>query len=114
MICRIGKSRLLIVPAMAGEMEAMRLVINMRDPQAFAPRIFLGKATGEEGPRRLDAIELQREFGTLIPHAVHISDARRAGPFEPRPERRQNGWNTRHLDGARSEVSVFACANIST
>ena len=61
-----------LIAAVAGEMEAVRLIIEMSDPQAFAPRIFFRKAAGEEGPRRFDAIELQREFGTLIPHSFQL------------------------------------------
>ena len=61
-----------LIAVVASEMEAVRLIVEVGDPQAFAPRIFFRKAAGEEGPRRFDAIELQREFGTLIPHSFQL------------------------------------------
>lgn len=55
---------------MAAEVQAAQLVVDMRDPKAFARRIGIGEATGKEFPRSGDAVEFKREFGTLIPHAT--------------------------------------------
>jgi hypothetical protein len=57
-----------LVPFVAGHMEATSLVIDVSDPQALAARIEFGEAAREELASGGDPIELQREFGTLIPH----------------------------------------------
>ena len=44
-------------------------VVDMGDPQAFPRRVGVGEAAGEKSLGRGEAVELQREFGTLIPHA---------------------------------------------
>ena len=69
-------------------METARLLVDMRDPQAFPARIFLGEASREKLARGLDAIKLQREFGTLIPHEGTLRSARhryciKLGPKRP-------------------------------
>jgi hypothetical protein len=67
-------------------MDAARLVIEMCDPQIFAFGVGVGHAAGKEFPGRRQTIELQREFGTLIPHR---REPKRSGDkrlFEPRPE----------------------------
>jgi hypothetical protein len=46
----------------------------MGNPERFPPRVFFRKAAGEELPRGGDAVELQREFGTLIPHPDELCD----------------------------------------
>jgi hypothetical protein len=53
---------------MARNMKTAGLFIDMRDPQCLAVRVLFGHATGEEPARGREAVELQREFGTLIPH----------------------------------------------
>ena len=57
-----------LVAPVARDVEAPRPIVDMRNPQALALRVFFGKATGEEVARRGETVELQREFGTLIPH----------------------------------------------
>ena len=57
-----------LVAAMARNLKTPRFVVDMSDPQAFAAGVLLGEAAGEELARRREAIKLQREFGTLIPH----------------------------------------------
>jgi hypothetical protein len=69
------KERSSLIATMAGKMEAVRLVIEMRDPQALSQPVLFGEATCEEGPRGFHAIKLQREFGTLIPHGNQLRDA---------------------------------------
>ena len=73
-------------------MDAPRLIVDMSDPQMLFVWIGLGQAIGEETPGRVEAIESQRGFGTLIEHAECIgvrsegSDANRirCGPaFDP-------------------------------
>ena len=60
-------------------MQASGRLIDMRDPQAFSPRDEVGNAASEKASGGGQAIELQREFGTLITHANTLSEAR------PRP-----------------------------
>ena len=78
MIARSGKSAPRLVALMARQMEAARLIVDMRDPQAFAARIGVGEAAREEGPGCGQPVELQREFGTLIPHARSLVRDRHA------------------------------------
>jgi hypothetical protein len=54
------------------QVEAVRRVINMRDPQRLATGVLLRETTGEKFASGRKAIKLQREFGTLIPHAVTV------------------------------------------
>jgi hypothetical protein len=61
--------------------EAARLVVDVRHPQAFARRVVLGKAAGEELPRRGKSVEFQREFGTLIAHGRTLAQARNANDW---------------------------------
>jgi hypothetical protein len=58
--------------AVTSHVKTSRLIVDVRDPQAFAPRVGIGDAAREERPGRGKAIELQREFGTLIPHGVGV------------------------------------------
>jgi len=55
---------------MAGDMEATRVVVDVRDPQLFEVCIIFGQATGKKLSSRRQTIELQRKFGTLITHAL--------------------------------------------
>jgi hypothetical protein len=58
-----------LVSGMARHVQAARIIVDMGNPERFPPRVLFRKAAGEELPRGGDAVELQREFGTLIPHA---------------------------------------------
>jgi hypothetical protein len=51
-------------------MEAARIVIDMGDPQVLASEIPVRHASREELAGGGETVELQREFGTLISHAV--------------------------------------------
>ena len=57
----------------------------MGDPQGLLVGIGLGEAAREERTRGRDTVELQRRFGTLIPHkpgvneAAHADDSNRIG-----------------------------------
>lgn len=37
------------IAPMAGQMNALRLIVDVRDPQRFTTRIFLGEASSEKG-----------------------------------------------------------------
>jgi len=63
---REGRTR--FVALVAGYVEAARLVVDMRDPQAFAPRVEFGKAACEKAARGSESIELKWTFGALIMH----------------------------------------------
>ena len=70
----------------------MCLLVDMGDPQAFAAGIPVRQAAGEEFAGGREAVELQREFGTLIPHAATYSetappDAIRTASGNRRPNR---------------------------
>ena len=60
------------VALMPRDVQAARLIVEMRDPQAFRAGILFGYATAEESARRGHVVELQRGFGTLIQHAVGL------------------------------------------
>jgi hypothetical protein len=45
----------------------------MRDPQALAALVDLREASGEEVAGGREAVELQREFGTLISHGPAVA-----------------------------------------
>ena len=47
-------------------MQAARRLVDMGDPQALAGRVGIGDAAGEEGAGSREAVELEREFGTLM------------------------------------------------
>jgi hypothetical protein len=69
----------------ARKVKASRLVVEMGDPKALEPGRCFGEAAGKEYACRFQAIELQREFGTLIPHRIALAagaaanDANRVG-----------------------------------
>jgi hypothetical protein len=79
--------RAAFVAAMAGDVQASRLLIDMRDPQAFTARVLLCEAPCEKVASGLDAVELQREFGTLIPHERTLRSAARDYRIELGPKR---------------------------
>ena len=56
------------IAAVAGQVEAPRLIVDMGDPQAFDVGIGIGEATGEEAASSLQPVEFQWVFGTLISH----------------------------------------------
>ena len=44
------------------------IIVDMGNPERFPARVFFGETAGEELAGGSDPVELQREFGTLIPH----------------------------------------------
>src|SRR5690348_5018438 len=78
------KAHAAAIAAMTRQVEAIGLAVEMGDPQAFLAQVGLSEAAGEEGPRGGEAIELQRGFGTLIPHG---------GGRRPRRKRRRREPN---------------------
>jgi hypothetical protein len=69
----------------ARNVQATGLLIEVRDPKGLLPRVLLGKAAGEKCAGGGCAVELQRRFGTLIPHHLALTgrsrfyDANRIG-----------------------------------
>ena len=59
-----------LVARMARQVEAVRLIIEMRDPQAFPRRIGIGHAAGEEGAGGSQAVELQQLLDAVVAAAV--------------------------------------------
>src|SRR5689334_21063308 len=60
------------VAFMSGDVKAAGIIVDMRHPQILSRRIRIGDAAGEEGTGRGNAVESQREFGTLITHACNL------------------------------------------
>jgi hypothetical protein len=56
-------------------MEATRLIVEVRDPQALPGWILLFEATREERPRSGEAVEFDGDVGTLMTHRVLLMDA---------------------------------------
>ena len=56
----------------ARKVKASRLVVEMRHPKALEPGGCFGEAAGKEYACRFQAIELQREFGTLMSHCTRL------------------------------------------
>jgi len=60
----------------------MRLVVDMSDPQVLSPWISFCEASGKKIAGGSEAVELQRKFGTLIPHASLAMAADQSQPGE--------------------------------
>jgi hypothetical protein len=67
------------VAKVARQMNAARLIVEVRDPQAFLVGPLFGEAAGEEGAGGGDAGELERDFGTLTTHSLRVSEAPGSG-----------------------------------
>jgi len=65
------------VAIVAGNVDALRTIVDVGDPQALASGIAFREAAREEGPGGGWAVDLQRDFGTLIPHAQQSTDGPR-------------------------------------
>ncbi len=63
------------VAVMAREVQAARIVIDMRDPEMFLVGVRLREAAGEETPRLLQSVETQRGFGTLMEHGAGLCES---------------------------------------
>src|SRR5690348_3624941 len=57
------------VTRMTRNMKASRVVVDMGDPEVLAARVRIRHAPGKEFTGGREAVELQRVFGTLIPHS---------------------------------------------
>ena len=62
------------VAVMVTEVQAVQLVVDMRDPQTLTSGVRFGDAAGKECPGCGEALELERKFGTLISHAPRLKD----------------------------------------
>ena len=95
-------------------MHATRLVIDDARPTDFREWVRVGHAAGKEFAGRRQAIELQREFGTLIPHRREPKRSSDSRLFEPCPEWRSiPDQSARCLTPSSRAVRVIACASIS-
>ena len=70
-----GKIDAARVPLVARQMNAASLVVEVRDPQGLERGIGFCQAGLEELTRAGDAIQDDRDFGTLIPHASKLREA---------------------------------------
>ena len=57
------------VPFVAREVQAPSLLVDVRNPEKFTPRVAIGDTASEESPGRGEPVELEWKFGTLIAHA---------------------------------------------
>ena len=64
-------------------MQAPGVVVDVSDPQALTGKVAIREASREKLTGGLEAVELQREFGTLISHACGSTENRWAGRFQP-------------------------------
>ena len=65
-----------------GDVEAMRLVVHMRDPKSLPPWILFREAAGEKIAGGSETVELQWKFGTLISHTCLAMAAGQSQPAE--------------------------------
>ena len=98
------------VAQVARQVDAARLIVEVRDPKCLLVGFLFGEAAGEEIAGGGDAGELERDFGTLTTHPIHLSkgaafhDGNRVG-FESEfgPKRKKcatafkNGRNPLHM-----------------
>jgi hypothetical protein len=57
-------------------MKAVRVAVEVRDPQALPRRIGVREASAEESARRAKPIKLERQIGTLITHGRKLGGQR--------------------------------------
>jgi hypothetical protein len=57
-----------LIARVARQMKAACLLVHMRDPQILQSGLGISHAPGEKVACGRETVELQREFGTLIPH----------------------------------------------
>ena len=57
-----------LVSIVASQVHAARIAVEVRDEQALPLGVRIGKAAGKKLPRAGEAIDHEREFGTLISH----------------------------------------------
>ena len=73
-----------LVARMAREMEAMRRIVEVGDPQAFARQVGVGHAAGEEGSGGGQAVELHQLLDAVVAGAVEEA-GRNDPPQSPAP-----------------------------
>ena len=62
------QARTVGIAFVSGQMDAIHLAIDMRDPQALSSGIGLGETACEERAGRIRSVQLERLCGTLIAH----------------------------------------------
>ena len=80
MIVCSGKSAPVSSPMVARQMDAAGLLVDMRDPQILARGSPRARQPAKKSTGGGEPVELQRKFGTLIPHAACLSRG-----HQPRP-----------------------------
>ena len=70
---------------MMREMEASRLLVDMRHPQSVPARIGFCEASRKKIAGRVEAMELQRKFGTLVAHPSRTNRQPKSLLAEPGP-----------------------------
>ena len=55
-----------------GQMQALTLSVQVRDPQTLSSRVGLGEATREEVAGGSRSVQLERLCGTLIAHPIQL------------------------------------------
>ena len=68
-----GKIDAARVPIVTRYVQATGFTVEMSDPQAFVGRVLFGEARGEEPACGRGLVQLRREFGTLISHALGLT-----------------------------------------
>ena len=76
-----GEGSAAFIAVMASEVDAVRAVVDMRDPHAFPRGVAFREATRKEGLGGGRAVDLQREFGTLIPHSNLLGEGEASRHF---------------------------------
>ena len=73
------------IAPMAGKVEAARLLVDMRYPQAVGTRVAFCKASGKKIASGVQAVKLQRKFGTLVAHSSRTNGRAKSLLVEPHP-----------------------------
>src|SRR5205085_7194366 len=74
-----------LIAVVAREVQAAGMLVDMGDPQEFAPGVAIGNAAGEESAGSGEPVEFEWKFGTLIPHAGKPMVLLFLCPFETSP-----------------------------
>ena len=111
-----GEGGRALAAVVAGKVDAACLVVDMRHPDMLAPLITLRQAAREEPPGRVQPVQSERRFGTLMEHAGLNMREGGQEPREPNPERSEIAPNpiNRAWSAARWPLVSAPCGNIST
>lgn len=65
-----------LIAGMAGQVQAIGVIVQMRHPDALPRLVGIGEAAGEERSGGREAVQSQWEFGTLNSHGETLPDQR--------------------------------------